>query len=172
MPNHALSSPRRPEYPDWPARPHALAPEVHKAQQAGDDAGESVKVAALRDGVQMRADAYRGAGRFVGKTDDEVLRRVAHGRQSFPLREPFEEGERAAFGLTVAFARDTFAIPRARRDISKKLRGQRAKRSAVQFSPGPLSSRTARTTYLSRGSEGRRPQIDPGAALSRAGKPR
>src|SRR5262245_57495745 len=57
------------EHPDRPGRLRALAPEVDQAQQAGDDAGESVEVAALRDGVQMRADIDRSARCFVGKAD-------------------------------------------------------------------------------------------------------
>ena len=68
------------EHRDGPARPGAFAPEVDEAQQTGDDARESVEVAALRDGVQMRPDVHHGVGCFVGKAEDKVLRRVARGR--------------------------------------------------------------------------------------------
>src|SRR5215467_6651660 len=124
------------EHPHRPGRPRALAPEVDQAQQAGDDASESVEVATLRDGVQMRADINCGARWFVGKVDNEVLGWIACGRQSFALRKPLEEVERGGFCRTVAFARDAFTIARARRHVVKKLRGQRATRCAVHVSPG------------------------------------
>src|SRR5262249_10250157 len=50
------------EHPDRPGRRRALAPEVDEAQQAGDNAGESVEVATVRHGVEMRADIDCGAG--------------------------------------------------------------------------------------------------------------
>src|SRR5215467_13891395 len=83
----------------------------------------------------MRADINCGARWFVGKVDNEVLGRIACGRQSFALRKPLEEVERGGFRRTVAFARDAFTIARARRYVVKKLRGQRATRCAVHVSP-------------------------------------
>ena len=58
----------------------------------------------------MRADVDRAAGCFIGKADDEVLRRVVRGRQSFASRELFDEFKDAAFRRTVAFTRDALAI--------------------------------------------------------------
>src|SRR5262245_18141498 len=140
------------EHPDRPGWLRAGSPEVDEAQQAGDDAGESVEVAALRDGVQMRADIDRGARCFVGKTNNEVLCRIAGGRQSFALRKPLDEVERGAFGRNVAFARDAFTIARARRQIVKKLRCQRATRCAIHGQSRRSSSTvTALTTDVSSG---------------------
>src|SRR5262245_37557587 len=133
------------EHPDRPGQLRAGAPEVDQAQQAGDDAGESVEVAALRDGVQMRADIDRWARRCVGEADHEILRRIARGRQSFALRKPFEEVERGAFRRPVAFARDAVTIARTRRHVVKELRRQRATRWAVQCQSRRSSSTVTST---------------------------
>ena len=79
----------------------------------------------------MRANINRGARRFIGKADDEVLRRVARGRQSFASRELVDDVERAAFRRTVAFTRNALAIARARCHVGKERRSQRAKGCAV-----------------------------------------
>jgi hypothetical protein len=84
----------------------------------------------------MRANINRGARRFIGKADDEVLRRVARGRQSFASRELVDEIERAGLRRTVAFTRDALAIARPRCRVGKKRRRQRAKGCAVHISPG------------------------------------
>ena len=54
-----------------------------RAEQAGDDTGGAVEIAAMRDGIEMRAAGDRLQRRILsGEGDDQVGGRVAFGDQA------------------------------------------------------------------------------------------
>ena len=54
----------------------------------------------------------------------------------YALREPFDDGARAALRRPIALSRDAVAIARARRYIGKELCGQQAKGRSVHVKSG------------------------------------
>ena len=108
------------------------APLFDETQQTGHDAGETVVIAALRHGVEMRADP-RGGGvaGIVGQGEDQVGGAVAGDAQAL-MAGPFRQIRGCGiFAFAVAVAGNADAIVAKTAQVGEELFGQRGQR--VQF---------------------------------------